>query len=239
MSGTQATQVSQILEDLKSYSREAQVLGQRFTPKTQWWKDELAAAGWDSQGKLAADAPASVEVSRSDLFSVAAGVHDGVVRPEDFAFNVLLWGSGESRRNNRARIRSIVESGGGECLKSALELSRSDAEASFNAFKPRGRNRFKYLGPAFFTKLMYFYGAGSLEHKPLIVDLRVLRTLSRTEAGNGLYVGHNYGVKTYKKALAALEQLADVARNSGGPELSECTPDLVERWAFDHGGALK
>ncbi|MDQ0276526.1 hypothetical protein QO003_000829 [Arthrobacter silviterrae] len=239
VSATGVIPVSEVLEDLKDYSHEKKILEHGFTFNTQWWKEELAAANWKSEGKLAADAPAEVNVSRSDLFDMASAVHNGTVSPEDFAFNVLLWGSGESRRNNRARIKSIVEAKGGEDLKQALDLSRSDVLASFDAFKPRGRNRFRYLGPAFFTKLMYFYGSGSPEHKPLIVDLRVLRTLSRTEAGNGIYVGHNYGVTTYTKALAVMEHLSDVARAEGGADLAGCTPDLVERWAFDQGGAPK
>ncbi|MET4004804.1 hypothetical protein ABIB48_003549 [Arthrobacter sp. UYCu511] len=235
----QVVSESDVLEGLKGYSREESILAHGFTLKTKWWKEQLASVNWESQGKLAVDAPLSVEISRGDLFGMAAGVHNGEVLVEDFAFNVLLWGSGESRRNNRARIQSIVASNAGTDLKRALDISRSDPLASFNAFKPKGRNRFQYLGPAFFTKLMYFYGAGSPEHKPLIVDLRVLRTLSRTEAGNGIYVGHNYGVNTYTKATAAMEHISDAACATGNADLDLCTPELVERWAFDQGGAPK
>jgi hypothetical protein len=231
--------VSEIFDQLKNYSRKPDILDHEFKLQTKWWKEELATAGWESHGKLAADGPSDVKISRSDLFAMATGVHNSEAHVEDFAFNVLLWGSGESRRNNRARIHSIVDKNAGAELMQALELSRSDAMASFNAFKPKRRNAFKFLGPAFFTKLMYFYGTGSPEHKPLIVDLRVLRSLSRTTAGKGIYVGHNYGVNTYAKAMAALENIADSARTTGDEELAACTPDLVERWAFDRGGVPK
>ncbi|ABK02373.1 hypothetical protein Arth_0976 [Arthrobacter sp. FB24] len=233
---TKSLPMDQILNELRSYDRSEHILNHGFDLGTAWWKIELRKAAWTPSGPLA-EPTESVRIDRRRLFGMASEIHTGDIDPVDFTLSVVLWGSGSSRRNNRARIQSIVDVEGRVALRQALELASTDAEASFAAFRTNGRNAFAYLGPAFFTKLMYFAGAGSKSHDAYIVDHRVLQTLSRTPAGAGLRAIHNYGPNTYRRACSALEVIASAARVSGCPELADCTGDLVERWAFDVAGA--
>lgn len=233
---TKAFPMDRILNELCSYNRSEHILNHGFNLRTVWWKIELGKVAWTASGPLA-EPTESVRIDRQRLFGMASEIHTGDIDPVDFTMSVILWGSGNSRRNNRARIQSIVAVEGRVALARALELASTDAEASFAVFQSNGRNAFAYLGPAFFTKLMYFAGAGSTSHDAYIVDHRVLQTLSRTAAGAGLRASHNYGPSTYRKACSALEAIASAARVSGYPELADCTGDLVERWAFDVAGA--
>jgi hypothetical protein len=235
MSAT-AFPVDRIINELRSYNRLEHILNHGFNLGTAWWKAELRHAAWTPSGPLA-DPIDTVRIDRQRLFGMASEIRSGDIDPVDFALSVILWGSGSSRRNNRARIHSIVDFQGRLALGQALELASTDADASFAAFRTNGRNTFAYLGPAFFTKLMHFAGAGNRAHGAYIVDFRVLRTLSQTSAGAGLQAIHNYGPSTYRQACSALEAIASVARESGYPELVDSTGDLVERWAFDVAGS--
>lgn len=205
-----------------------------FDIDLQWWQSELDTAGFQSKTKLAQGGPENSLVLRRDLFKMADEVRNESASVEDFAFMVLVWGSGPSRRNNRARIRTIIGAQP-RALKAALDLSLEDRMASFKAFRNKGRNLFPFLGPSFFSKLMYFYGAGDPSHGAPIVDLRVLRALSRTEAGKGIYVGFNYGPQTYARACTIMEDISSAALTSKQAGLKDCSPDVVERWAFEAG----
>jgi hypothetical protein len=232
---TEVLTTERILNELRGYNRSEHILSHGFSLATPWWKGELEKASWTPSGPIA-EPTDIVRIDRHRLFEIASEVQTGGLDPVDFALSVILWGSGSSRRNNRARIRSIVDSDGRSVLRNALDLATTDPEASFATFQPKRRNALAYVGPAFFTKIMYFAGAGNESHNAYIVDHRVLRTLSRTDAGTGLRAIHNYGPSTYRQARSALEEIAAAARLSEYPELANCTGDLVERWAFDVAG---
>lgn len=227
-----------VINELRGYNRTEHILNHGFDLATAWWKSELGKVDWAPSGPIAVPTE-RVRIDRQRLFQMASEVQTGDVDPVDFTLSVILWGSGSSRRNNRARIQSIVNVEGRLVLTKALDLATTDAEASFATFRPNRRNALAYVGPAFFTKLMYFVGAGNQSHNAYIVDHRVLRTLSRTAEGAGLRAIHNYGPSTYRQACAALEEIASTARVSGYPELANCTGDLVERWAFDSDGRFE
>ena len=72
--------------------------------------------------------------------------------------------------------------GSGEALRHAAVASRTDPETAFKTLQPL-RPLIASLGPIFFTKYLYFAGAGNAQHRCLIVDKRVLATLSRYTGG--------------------------------------------------------
>ncbi|WP_433876231.1 hypothetical protein [Sinomonas atrocyanea] len=227
--------LDQIHRSLMKFSREKHVLNQGFELDAAWWRRELGQAGLDVQPPLGGSTT-TIYLDRQALFAQASEVFDGTRGPRDFALHVLLWGSGTTRRNNRRRIDSLTASTASEVLSEAFEAASRNPSVAFDAFRSRGRNTFPYLGPAYFTKLMYFAGEGDPDHPSLIVDRRVLMTLSQTELGAGLSAGANYRCETYLRACSVMEELAASARRSGESALSECTPDLVERWAFEQAG---
>ncbi|AMM31940.1 hypothetical protein SA2016_1260 [Sinomonas atrocyanea] len=223
--------LDQVHHELTSLSREKDVLNQGFELGTSWWRDELRRAGMEVLPPLGGDST-SIYLDRRTLFALASEVIDGSRDPRDFTFHVLLWGSGTTRRNNRGRIDSLIAPTTSPALLDALQAAQTSPSTAFDAFRSRGRNTFAYLGPAYFTKLMYFAGQGRPTHPALIVDRRVLATLAGTEPGSGLSTAANYPRETYLRACSALEAIAASARDSGHPELTGCTADLVERWAF-------
>lgn len=226
---TAGMSVKEIHQQLAGLSRELDVLGQSFTLSTTWWRREFGESGWTPRGLFAESSP--VTVSRQTLFALAPHEDSNDDQILSFAFHVLFWGSGSSRRNNRQRIAAILEPEGREILRSFAVAGKDDPRTLFRLFRPERRNLISYLGPAFFTKLMYF-GGNSLEHPSLIVDNRVLKSLHRTEIGRHLPVIHNYGLNTYLEACKVMHEIAEAARQSEEPRLKGCTADVVEYWAF-------
>lgn len=145
-------------------------------------------------------------------------------------WHTLAWGTGSSHRNTQQRIRSVEHDlpAIGAALRSAAILSRTDPGAAFSTLQPN-RPLIKWLGPNFFTKFLYFAGAGNPEHRCLIVDKRVLATLSRyTEKPLSPKHGSGYGYKTYSTAI---ELMVDWATHISTTE-RQIGFDEVERWAF-------
>lgn len=232
---TQLLTTDQVHQALAELDRDGDLLGSEFKIDTGWWRTELTKAGWELQGKFAV--PGVVAIGRRDLFALAPSAYASSDEVLSFVFHVLFWGSGDSRRHNKKRIAAVLATEGLSRLRRWLELPSDDLEGQFRTFQNRG-NLIGHLGPAFFSKLMYFAGGGTPEHRALIIDNRVLRTLSKTQAGQHLPVTHDYGLSTYLAACCVLEELAVSARNSADPQLAGVTADLVEFWAFGLGGAV-
>lgn len=153
----------------------------------------------------------------------------------EFAAKVLAWGSGMKNRNNRRRIRSLADPLNQKLLIEAIAASKRGDKKAFELFQANGRNTIPYLGPAFFTKIMYFAGGGAKDHPLLIVDQRVLRTLrNRGITRDEISLVANYGPRTYQNSCDALRQIAQVAQRILNVEFSG---DMAELWAFQHGQA--
>ncbi|POH73455.1 8-oxoguanine DNA glycosylase OGG fold protein [Arthrobacter glacialis] len=171
-------------------------------------------------------------VSRGSLFAMADPACEDESYEAAYAllWHTLAWGTGSSHRNTKQGIASVEQdvSGIGSALRLAASLSRTDPEADFRTLQPN-RPLIKSLGPNFFTKYLYFAGAGNPEHRCLIVDNRVLATLSRyTEEPLTPKHGSGYGYKTYSTAIELMvdwaTQLSTTDRQVGFDE--------IERWAF-------
>lgn len=174
-------------------------------------------------------------ISRGSLFAMARAAGEDETNEAAYAlfWCSLAWGTGTSHRNTARRIASIESdiTGIGSALRRAALLAPTDPEAAFRTLKPRNP-LIKGLGPNFSTKYLYFAGAGKLEHPCLIVDKRVLTTLSRyTKDPLTPKYGTGYGYGTYSTAI---ELMADWARQLTTPE-RQIGFDEVERWAFKVG----
>lgn len=174
-------------------------------------------------------------ISRGSLFALADAACEDESNESAYAlfWHTLVWGTGTNHRNTPQRIASVTHDvqGIGDALRRAAIASRLDPETAFRTLQPFNP-LIKSLGPNFFTKYLYFAGAGNPEHRCLIVDKRVLATLSRyTEEPLTPKNGSGYGYKTYSTAIGLMAywagQLSTAERHVGFDE--------VERWAFKVG----
>lgn len=174
-------------------------------------------------------------ISRGGLFRLASQAREDVtgVAALHLFWQSLAWGTGSSHRNTPGRIASITadRDGAGRLLRDAARLAPTDAGAAFRMLQPN-RPALKSWGPNFFTKYLYFAGAGSLDHPSLIVDARVLATLAATTKNSVFQPRNtNYSVGTYVAACDLMRKWADQLSTSE----RTVGADEVERWAFDAG----
>ncbi|MFC0431859.1 hypothetical protein [Kutzneria buriramensis] len=145
-----------------SEPRATKVVNQKIDIRDQWWSAEINRLGLDGTP------PASPSLTRAEVWS-----------PDDDVFSLLwralAWGSGPHLRNNKRRLDSIAADpdGARKLLEAAREEARRDPEGAYQLLMPNGRAAIKYLGPAFFTKFLYFAGGGDPLHRCLILDERV------------------------------------------------------------------
>jgi hypothetical protein len=153
---------------------------QRLLPDSALWPAELDGAN---------------VVTRETVFAVFGNgdVTHGLVA-------ACVWGAGTGAQSVHRRVKVFTHNEQnvlGFRLAAALEVLReSGPVAAYDAL--RTRFRIAYLGPAFFTKFLYFagYDAGS-EPRPLILDRFVAKGLQAdwpragwTSAQYGEYLRH-------------------------------------------------
>lgn len=117
-----------------------------------WWTRTLAAHDL-------ADTLTGEVIRRADIFALP----DAATSPAaalTLLWNALAWGSGDKRRNNKARIAAIAANPdrAAALLQQAAALSRTDPQAAYDLLYPGNRAAISDLGPAFFTKYLYFAG---------------------------------------------------------------------------------
>lgn len=119
-------------------------------------------------------------VSRKRLFELGESVSTKA-DALNFYFAVCAWGAGTSALSVSRRIRSLKEPDGSDKIHEALQAVKElDGDKAYSAFNDGSQHRVPYLGPAFFTKLMYFLaGQPSTDNTrhPLILDSLVARAL--------------------------------------------------------------
>ncbi|WP_431712107.1 hypothetical protein [Glutamicibacter uratoxydans] len=127
------------------------------------------------------DGRGRIALSRGDLFdlgSKVATVQDAV----NFYVAVCSWGAGTKARDIYRRIATLNDRDAGEKLLGGITLARDAqvaAEDAYHAFYTSARYRLNGLGPAFFTKLLYF-AAGptdSRKMRHLILDKKVATSI--------------------------------------------------------------
>ncbi|MHA3019659.1 8-oxoguanine DNA glycosylase OGG fold protein [Mycobacterium sp. BMJ-28] len=200
--------------------------GHGFPVNRQWWTVELTKHGLD-------DTILGDSISRSDLFNIAQPALDDPAAALTLLWNSLAWGSGDSQRNNKARIASIAADpdSAAALLQEAARLSRTDPRAAYDLLRPKNKTAISDLGPAFFTKYLYFAGGGRGDHRSCILDRNVAASLNRTCSWATLPIEGAWLASAYERYALLLDRWVDEHHLS--------RHDVVERWLFEDGKTIK
>ncbi len=132
------------------------------------------------------DVPHTDRISRDDLFRFADEWRLGARPASDLFALTMAWGYGNVGYGRYRTQRMLRTADATEKLERALEALRApelapvpELRSAYQALARGGASRLHGLGPAFFTKLLYFAGfrRGTVGVQPLIVDARVARAL--------------------------------------------------------------
>lgn len=150
------------------------------------------------------DDSADVRVTRQSLLDSADGLKTGE-DAVDFYVRVCSWGAGTKAQRIARCVKPLHQPDAAESLVQSHAMVRSgDPVGAYAAMWRGGAHRIKYLGPAFFTKWLYFSAYGtwnSTTAAPLILDARVANTLGWWSYG---WSAHDYG--TYLERAEELRQ---------------------------------
>ncbi|MBN6039965.1 hypothetical protein [Amycolatopsis sp. 195334CR] len=169
--------------------RPAAVEQHRIRIRTQWWHDAITTRG------LPGKPPDGADLTRAQVWSAA---------DEDvftLLWRALAWGSGSYLRDNARRLDGVRAdlAHAEKVLGAAAETARHDPGAAYGLLRPGPYNAIRSLGPAFFTKFLYFAGGGAPDHPCLILD-RVVATALRDHAGwTSLYCTRPWPAQTYQR----------------------------------------
>lgn len=199
----------------------ANVLGQSIEIPV-WWPSHLG----DVIGAGSWHLPDNGHLTRQDLFDAAAKYPDTPDGAAGLLWLSTAWGAGRHLRLCAKRIEAVRDDPrhAGSALCEARELAGSDPRAAY----ARMSHAIKYLGPAFFTKFLYFAGRGHPEHPCLILDANVARGL-RAVKGQSLPTG-GWGPDTYQTYCTLLHRWASEASTT-----SPVRADQIEYVLFQIG----
>ncbi|MFY1619551.1 hypothetical protein [Micromonospora sp. WMMD736] len=184
------------------------------------WRAGLPADAWPD------DFPVSGEVWRQDVFAVAEAYRAGSASARQLLAAVLMWGYGPIGYGPWRAARSLGGDPTGERLTSALEDISVPGEVAlrtaYRRFRDPAQARLPWLGPAFFTKVLYFagYRRGVGGVQPLILD-RVVADRLPAEAG-----------VTRRNGWSSDEWLAYLRWAAGQAQRRGVEPDAVELALF-------
>lgn len=221
--------------------RDRSVLAHGFTESElgpTWWADAVRSEGLALDVSFAITLPSTMDgvprLTRHTLFEMAdrldASGDDG--KWLAFLWHVLSWGSGRSRRNNRKRVHAFADPASRQERVSLLRHAaqharRGDTRSAYSELIRRGGGKIPALGPAFFTKFLYFvtgdvHGEGAApreDRRCLILDARVARSLHAAGWTTLPHRGQNFSATWYTETY-----------------VSYC--DLLHRWANQQSEAI-
>lgn len=211
--------------------RAERIHGHLISVPVAWWNAELSSRGLLGAPLTAvADGAGRTVISRAALFSMAAGPMESEEDVFRLLWHVLAWGSGAKVRNNHRRLDGIRQSTtvAAAALREAACLARTDPEAAYRRLF--SGTRLPYLGPAFFTKYLYFAGGGFPDHPCVILDSQVADALNRRCGWHSLRSGGNWPSETYQRYCTLLTRWAREETDRSGRQVC---PDEIERWLFE------
>lgn len=164
-------------------------------------------------------------ISRSDLFGLGREV-ETPLDALNFFVAVYSWGVGTFARGVSRGLRVLETDDASGKILGALETLREsdfDPRVGYSAFNNYDQAKLKHLGPAFFTKLLYFYSHDRLSrttNTPLILDQHVAASLNWDSWG--------WGSAKYADYISLVDQVRS--------HLDADLPgDVVEYVLFKHG----
>jgi hypothetical protein len=173
--------------------------------RSAWWTryftGELAYF-WPSRlDESEPDAGGYRWISRSGVFDIAATESEH--RELHTAVAAYVWGVGFNSRMSIGRLvrafTTNAETVEGNLRRGATILAQEGAVAAYESMLAGGSAQTKYMGPAYFTKYLFFtgYQDTGAELRPLILDKRVASALRERgvfgpRAGNADWPGELY-----------------------------------------------
>ena len=153
--------------------------------RSEWWTRYFTgemAHFWPPQlDQMEPDENAYRWVSRADIFALAAA--ESAHRELHTAVAAYVWGLGKNVYSIGRLVRAfttnadIVED---NLLKAASILERDGAVAAYESMLRGGAAQTKFMGPAYFTKFLFFIGYQNpavTGLRPLVLDKRVATEL--------------------------------------------------------------
>ncbi|MGW2276905.1 8-oxoguanine DNA glycosylase OGG fold protein [Streptomyces sp. NPDC001770] len=215
--------------------RESYVLGQAvpFNPD-RWIAGLPVGERWPDRLNGLPRAGRWPTVDRQTVFEAARRDAAAPEGGRDLLLSALVCGTGINAWGVSRRTRIFRENDPSRLDErmdlARAEVDRGDPVAAYRVLNdPHGR--VKYLGPAFFTKFLYFATAGRPAggRWPLIIDRNVVRALGDLLGGEEWVVGRRWDPATCARYLDRAHAWA---------ERWGIAPDVVERKLFDHGRRL-
>lgn len=213
--------------------------GQPVESKDGFSAEVLGPAWWKKRGivlQFPSEVAGTPVLNRGDLFTLADQVDDSDESLLQFLWHVLAWGSGKARRNNGRRFTSCQNSTSLTLMRTAFEAAReSHVREAYSPLVEPGGARIPWLGPAFFSKFLYFANGhrdiGDEKARCLILDARVASSLYKAgwsmaptyKAGTRNF-SYNWYTDTYVSYCQLLE--------SWTKDVPGSTADMFERALF-------
>jgi hypothetical protein len=227
-----------LLEAVAASSRDQAVVGQQIPSRAGWFAARAAEVGLPEAFADPGDARETRHLTRGDVFAAAEGATEDDQNAVRLVLHALAWGSGPFLRLNRQRIRALGtlwnERGrpGIGALRHSLRLAAEDPMAAYASMCPGGAARLMHLGPAFFTKVLYFAGAGATDHPSPILDRNVATALNRRCGWTSLGTDTGWPPATY---LRYSQLLGRWAQDTTGPLGRPVAADELELALFADG----
>lgn len=226
----------ELLAWLRAADPVEEIFNHRVTVDLSWWNEALrshALAGGPicgyRDGKEVSSGRATI--TRADLFRQSAAARETKEGAQRLLWHSLAWGSGLKVRKNLQRMETFSHlPGGGEALVEAAVLAGANPLDAYERLRPRGVNLVTHLGPAFFTKFLYFAGGREPENQSLILDSVVAQALKRRGWSSLRSAG--WPAPTYGRYLELVERWRGSAADSGAGNSELPRRDLIEKYLF-------
>ncbi|WP_236735182.1 hypothetical protein [Mycolicibacterium peregrinum] len=192
--------------------------------RSEWWTryftDELAHFWPPQLDQAEIDANNYRWLSRTDVFRIAATESEH--RELHTAVAAYVWGLGKNAYSIGRLVRAFTTNADtveDNLRKAASTLISEGAVAAYESMLRGGSAQTKFMGPAYFTKFLFFIGYQNPEVtglRPLILDKRVATAL-RSRGVFGPKAGDaDWPSNLYERYLAYCQE-----QNPGDPETVE------------------
>jgi hypothetical protein len=202
--------------------------------KAEWWTKHFSgelAYFWPPQlDRLNLDADGDREISRDDVFAIAAteSEHSEL----HTAVAAYVWGVGSRSRGRIDSVFAPAFTDNADTVEDNLRLAadilkKDGAVAAYESMLTGSPAKTNGMGPAYFTKFLFFMGYRdtTAELRPLILDSRAAKALSDLGELDAKEVDSEWSGDLYRRYLIYCQR-----ENPADPE-------AVEKALFNAGGS--
>ncbi|MFI5649271.1 hypothetical protein [Kitasatospora sp. NPDC051705] len=171
-------------------------------PDATWWPPELndcpRVARWP-------------RVDRRTVFSIACRAGTAETN-RHLLVAALVWGTGTKARGvqRRGQIFAHISAAEFDARLGAALTALREKGAAEAYWALNNDHKIPHLGPAFFTKVLYFAGGGAVPgpHRPLILDSFVSSVLKELELVDERWPDSGWKTNQYRQYLGVVHDLA-------------------------------